>query len=171
MGTAHVVVMGVSATGKTEVGARMARQLGFEFLEGDSYHPPANIEKMESGVPLTDADRRPWLEALARLLADRDAAGTATVLTCSALKRAYRDVLRSGAPDVFFVQLDADFDVLYARMAKRTKHFMPSSLLQSQVDTLEPLGPDENGVVVDVTPPVDTVVREAEQAVRGAFGL
>jgi len=167
----HVVAMGVSATGKTVVGAAMAQRLGFQFLEGDSYHPAANIAKMESGIPLTDEDRTPWLERLADLLATRDAAGTSTVLTCSALRRAYRDTLRSGVPEAFFVHLHAPFDVLLARMGKRTRHFMPTSLLQSQFDTLEPLGPDESGVVVDVSPPIEVVVSEAVAAVRAAFAV
>jgi len=164
----HVVVMGVSATGKTTIAQRMAADLGYEFVEGDSLHPQANIEKMEAGTPLTDADREPWLCAIAALVAEKDAAGVSTVVTCSALKRSYRDLLRSaseGGSDTFFVHLHAPYEVLEERMSHRTKHFMPTSLLRSQFDTLEPLQPDENGVVVDVTPPVDEVVAEAEAAV------
>src|SRR5512144_596057 len=110
----HVVVMGVSATGKTVVGKRMAEDLGFDFIEGDDLHPAANIAKMESGVPLTDEDREPWLKAIAALVADRDAEGVATVVTCSALKRTYRDLLRSASDagsDTFFVHLHAPYDV------------------------------------------------------------
>jgi gluconokinase len=170
-GGVHVVVTGVSATGKTAVGERMAAELGFEFLEGDRYHPHTNIEKMEAGTALTDADRAPWLRTLADLLAARDKAGTSTVLTCSALRRSYRDVLRTGTREVFLVHLYAPYDVLLGRMSARTKHFMPSSLLTSQFDTLEPLDQDEDGVAVDVSPPVDEVVATAVAAVRARFSL
>ncbi|HET9760613.1 MAG TPA: gluconokinase [Nocardioidaceae bacterium] len=161
----HIVVMGVSATGKTSVGELLAEELGCEFVEGDSLHPRRNIEKMEAGTPLTDEDRWPWLQAIADLVAVRDHEGTSTVVTCSALKRKYRDILRDAAP-TFFVHLDAPFQVLEARMQQRTKHFMPTSLLRSQFDTLEPLDEDESGAVVDVSPPIDEVVEEAVNAVR-----
>jgi gluconokinase len=170
-GPVHVVVMGVSATGKTQIGERMARSLGFDFLEGDSYHPESNIEKMEEGIPLTDADRAPWLRTLAGLLSDRDDDDRSTVLTCSALKRSYRDILRKGAPSVYFVHLHAPYDILVGRMSKRTAHFMPTSLLESQFETLEPLGSDEDGVQVDVSPPMDAIAREAVDKVRWRFGL
>ena len=161
----HIVVMGVSATGKTTVGEGLAEELGCEFIEGDELHPGANLEKMSQGIPLTDEDRRPWLQAIADLVALRDTEGTSTVVTCSALRRSYRDVLRSAAP-VFFVHLEAPFDVLEERMSRRTKHFMPTTLLRSQFETLEPLGDDEAGAAVDVTPPIDEVVEEAVNAVR-----
>jgi gluconokinase len=161
----HIVVMGVSGTGKTSVGEELAEELGCEFVEGDSLHPRRNIEKMEHGIPLTDEDRWPWLQAIAEMVAVRDHEGTSTVVTCSALKRKYRDVLRDAAP-TFFVHLDAPFELLEARMQQRTKHFMPTSLLRSQVDTLEPLDDDEAGAVVDVSPALDVVVEEAVNAVR-----
>jgi gluconokinase len=161
----HVVVMGVSGTGKTTIGEQLADELGCEFIEGDSLHPRQNIEKMEHGVALTDEDRWPWLQAIAELVAVRDHEGTSTVVTCSALKRSYRDVLRDSAP-TFFVHLEAPFAVLEKRMQLRTKHFMPTALLHSQFDTLEELGEDEQGAVVDVTPPADEVVEEAVNAVR-----
>ena len=161
----HLVVMGVSATGKTTIAAQLADELGCEFIEGDELHPRRNIEKMESGVPLTDEDRWPWLQAIAEMVAVKDHEGTSTVVTCSALKRSYRDVLRDAAP-TFFVHLHAPFEVLEERMQHRTKHFMPTKLLHSQFDTLEELGDDESGAVVDVTPPVDEVVEEAVNAVR-----
>jgi gluconokinase len=164
----HVVVMGVSGTGKTSVGEELAEELGCEFIEGDSLHPRRNIEKMESGIPLTDEDRWPWLQAIAELVAVRDLEGTSTVVTCSALKRKYRDILRGAAP-TFFVHLDAPFEVLEARMQQRTKHFMPTALLRSQVDTLEELDDDEAGTVVDVSPPFDEVVEEAVNAVRTQY--
>jgi gluconokinase len=161
----HVVVMGVSATGKTTIGKELADELGCEFIEGDELHPSRNIEKMEHGIPLTDDDRWPWLQAIGELVAVRDHEGVSTVVTCSALKHTYRDVLRDAAP-TFFVHLHAPFEVLEGRMQHRTKHFMPTTLLQSQFDTLEDLGDDEDGAVVDVTPPLDEVVEEAVNAVR-----
>jgi gluconokinase len=161
----HVVVMGVSGTGKTTVGEQLAEELGCEFVEGDQLHPSRNIDKMSKGIPLTDEDRWPWLQAIAEMVAVRDHEGISTVVTCSALKRSYRDVLRDAAP-TFFVHLHAPYDVLEARMQHRTKHFMPTGLLRSQFDTLEELGDDEAGAVVDVSPPLDEVVEEAVNAVR-----
>jgi gluconokinase len=157
--------MGVSATGKTSVAEELAEELGCEFVEGDSMHPSANIEKMRQGIPLTDEDRWPWLQAIADLVAVKDFEGTSTVVTCSALRRSYRDLLAGAAP-TFFVHLHAPFEVLEKRMHRRTKHFMPTSLLESQFDTLEPLGDDEDGAVVDVSPPLEDVVEEALNAVR-----
>jgi gluconokinase len=161
----HVLVMGVSATGKTTVALRLAEELHAEFIEGDDLHPRQNIEKMEQGIPLVDEDRWPWLQAIAEAVAVKDFEGTSTVVTCSALKRSYRRVLSDAAP-TFFVHLHAPFEVLQARMQHRTRHFMPTSLLQSQFDTLEELGPDEDGVVVDVSPSVEDVVAAALKAVR-----
>src|SRR6185437_9615162 len=118
--------------------------------------PEANIEKMSSGIPLTDEDRWPWLRAIAEMIAEHRKQGCSMVVTCSALRRSYRDVLRSAEPgdDPFFLFLHAPFEVLEKRMAHRTKHFMPTSLLQSQFDTLEPLADDEVGAAVDVSPPL-----------------
>ena len=161
----HIVVMGVSSTGKTLVGRRLAEELGCEFVEGDELHPRRNIEKMEQGIPLQDEDRWPWLQAIADLVAVRDHEGASSVVTCSALKRSYRRVLSDAAP-TFFVHLAAPYAVLEQRMQQRTKHFMPTSLLRSQFDTLEDLGEDESGAVVDVSPPVEEVVEEAVNAVR-----
>lgn len=162
-----VVVMGVSGTGKTSVAVLMAERLGLDFVEGDDYHPESNISKMSAGTPLTDEDRWPWLEALADLARQRFEAGHSLLVTCSALKRSYRDVLRAGMPDgrMFFLHLHADLDVLTARMEGRTKHFMPASLLASQVETLELLDDDEHGVVIDVAPPLDVVVSAAVASV------
>ncbi len=163
----HLVVMGVSGTGKTTVGSALAHRLGRKFIEGDSFHPESNVAKMSAGEPLDDDDRRPWLQTLNRLMAAREAEGVPTVLTCSALKRAYRDILREDLPEgsVYFVHLAASREVLQARMESRT-HFMPASLLQSQLDTLEPLGPDEAGRRFDVAPPVDIVCDAVEEALR-----
>jgi gluconokinase len=161
----HVVVMGVSGCGKTSVAERLRDRLGLAFAEGDAHHPQANVDKMASGQPLTDEDRRPWLDALVAWTQERDAEGASTVLSCSALRRRYRDVLREADPDTFFVHLHAAFDVLAERMRQRA-HFMPASLLASQLDTLEQLGEGELGVRIDVARPVDEVVAAAEAAIR-----
>jgi gluconokinase len=161
-----IVVMGVSGVGKTTVGKLVAERLGVEFLEGDRYHPPANIAKMQNGEPLTDADRLPWLEILARELAARRAAGKGVLLACSALRRRYRDILRGGHDDVVFVFLQADPAVIQRRLDERRDHFMPASLLESQLVALEKPGPDENVITVDARQPpeaiVDTVLKELE---------
>lgn len=158
--------MGVSGTGKTSVAERLADLLGAAFLEGDAYHPDQNITKMSAGVPLTDEDRWPWLRTLAGLIEECDLDGVSTVLTCSALRRSYRDVLRTAvpAPRLAFVHLHASFEVLEQRMAARTGHFMPPSLLASQFDALEPLEPDETGIVLDVSTRLDDVMSAAVAA-------
>lgn len=163
--------MGVSGTGKSAVARRLAERLGYAFVEGDDHHPAANVARMASGVPLTDDDRRPWLEDLAAVLADRAGHGRPTVLTCSALRRSYRDLLRGSLPPgtVLFLQLDAPAAVLADRMRRR-EHFMPASLLASQVATLEPLQPDETGAVVHVDAPLAAVVDDAERRVRALLG-
>ena len=150
----HLVVMGVSGCGKTVLASLLAGRLDHRFCEADDIHPPANIEKMSRGVPLTDADRRPWLEALGAWMGRQAAEGRSTVMACSALRRDYRDILRSGTSgEVAFVHLDGDPELVMHRMNAR-EHFMPGSLLRSQLDTLEPLGPDELGVRIrlDQTP-------------------
>ncbi len=161
----HAVVMGVSGCGKTTVAEALRDRLRLTFAEGDAHHPKANVDKMASGQPLTDEDRRPWLDALVRWTRERQAEGVSTVLSCSALRRRYRDVLREADPDTFFVHLHADFEVLAERMRQRA-HFMPASLLESQFDTLEPLGDGELGIRIDVARPVDEVVATAEAAIR-----
>jgi len=162
----HVVVMGVAGTGKSTVAQALAGELDLVLTEGDDHHPKANIEKMSSGVPLDDDDRAPWLAKLAAWTDERHAEDRSTVLTCSALRRAYRDVLREGAPEsTLFVHLAGSKDVLSERMEERD-HFMPASLLDSQFDTLEPLEPDEDGEVVDVDRALDVVVRDAVALVR-----
>jgi carbohydrate kinase (thermoresistant glucokinase family) len=155
--------MGVAGVGKSTVAQRLAADLDLELAEGDDFHPRANIDKMSSGEALTDEDRWPWLEALAAWTEERRTAGRDTVVTCSALRRAYRDVLRRADPDTFFVCLLGDEDLLRDRMEHRD-HFMPASLLASQIETLEPLEDDENGVSVDVALPVDEVVTRVEGA-------
>ncbi len=157
----HIVVMGVSGSGKSTIAAGLALRLGWEFGEGDALHPPANIAKMAAGTPLTDEDRRPWLERLAGWIADHDAAGRSSVLACSALRRSYREVLRTGAPTVRFLHLTGPDEVLAERMGDRDGHFMPGSLLRSQLDTLEAIEPDEDGLVLDVRADPDTLVEAA----------
>ncbi len=163
----HVVVMGVSGVGKTTIATKLASRVGYEFAEADDFHPQGNIDKMSAGVPLNDEDRAPWLRALADWMHQRYDEGQSTVMACSALRRRYRDILREGAPDAFFVHLVGDQALLLGRMDHR-KHFMPSALLQSQFDTLEPLEDDENGVVLDVADPPESLVDRAVEAVEGA---
>jgi gluconokinase len=168
----HVIVMGVSGSGKTVVAKKLAEGLGIEFIEGDDYHPAANVEKMAAGIPLTDEDRWPWLRALADLIADRHQHGAGTVLACSALRRAYRDVLRDTVPpeESFVIHLDADQETLRARVERRRGHYMPTSLLDSQLATLEPIETDEPGIVVDAEQREPEVVAEALAAVRAWHG-
>lgn len=153
--------MGVSGCGKSSTGAALAQALGWPFIEGDGFHPPQNVAKMAAGVALDDADRAPWLRALAQELARRDALGQGAVLGCSALKRAYRDILRSGAPRVGFVHVHGSRALLEQRLAQRTGHFFPARLLQSQLATLEMLQPDEDGTVLDMALPVAEQVAQA----------
>ncbi|HLW25342.1 MAG TPA: gluconokinase [Steroidobacteraceae bacterium] len=145
-----LVLMGVSGAGKSTVGALLAERLGSPFLEGDALHPAANVRKMRAGVPLTDIDRRDWLAALAQRLEDAVRTGRGLVVACSALKRAYRDMLREHAPGVLFVHLSGSPALLEERLARRHDHFMPPSLLDSQLATLEPLAPDEHGFSVSI---------------------
>ena len=156
-----VVVMGVCGCGKSTVGERLARELGALYIEGDAFHPPANVARMAAGIALTDADRQGWLEALAAQLADARRAGRSVVLACSALKRRYRDVLRLGAPDLRVVHLAGDRAMLAARLAARQGHYMPASLLDSQLATLETPDPDERAVTLDAGAPTDTLVQSA----------
>lgn len=160
-----LVVMGVSGTGKSSVGQELARRFGMNFIEGDDHHPQANIDKMAAGIPLNDEDRWPWLAELGEQIA---AAPEPVVLTCSSLKRSYRDLLRQSSKEraVLFVYLEGSRDLLMERMNARQRHFMPSSLLDSQLDTLEPLQFDEWAVVVDVAPPMEQVIDNADEAVR-----
>ncbi|MFD0856392.1 gluconokinase [Actinomadura adrarensis] len=157
--------MGVAGCGKSTIARRLRDEAGLRMAEADDFHPRANIAKMSGGEPLTDDDRWPWLEALARWTADQRATGTSTVLACSALKRSYRDVLRRPVPDTYFLHLHGTEALLRQRMQDRT-HFMPPALLLSQLGTLEPLQPDEHGAVLDVAPAVDELVRQAVQLIH-----
>ena len=160
-----VVLMGVSGSGKTEVGTRLAEALGGTFVEGDDYHPPANVAKMRSGVPLDDADRQPWLERLSREIGTWLDAGKAVVLACSALKQRYRDILKAGRPGVRFVHLKGDEALIRKRLDKRRGHYMPASLLESQFAALEEAG---DAITVGIDAPPDAIVAEIRQALDAA---
>jgi carbohydrate kinase (thermoresistant glucokinase family) len=162
----HVVVMGVSGCGKTSVGQRVARALGLDFVEGDDLHPPRNVALMAAGTPLTDADRSDWLAAVAARLGMAHAAGLGLVVSCSALKRSYRDRLRAACPGLRFVHLHGDADLLRRRLAARTGHYMPATLLDSQLATLELPGADEAAIRIDVSPPSDQVAATALAQLR-----
>ncbi|MGX9965345.1 gluconokinase [Roseomonas sp. F4] len=154
-----VLVMGVSGAGKSTVGPLIADRLGLRFDDADSFHPPANVAKMSRGEPLDDDDRAPWLDAIgAHLAAHR---GRGCVVTCSALKRAYRDRLRAAAPDLRLVFLQGDMALVAARQAARQNHFMPASLVASQFATLEPPAPEEGAVLLDVAATPDALAAEA----------
>lgn len=157
----HVVVMGVSGCGKSTTGAALAARLGWPFIEGDSFHPEANRAKMHAGIPLDDEDRVPWLEALAAEIARHEAQGQSVVLSCSSLKRTYRDILRSGAPRVRFLHVHGTREILTQRLTNRTGHFFPPKLLDSQLATLELLEPDEDGVVINMALSIPEQTREA----------
>lgn len=159
----RVVVMGVSGCGKTTVGQLLAECLGGEFSDGDALHPEANIAKMRSGSPLDDADREPWLRQIGAVLGAAAEAAQTLVIGCSALRRSYRDLIRSAAPDTVFVHLHGDRELLEQRLRERPGHFMPASLLDSQLATLEMLEPDETGQMFDI---VAAVTSLAEQACR-----
>ena len=152
-----VVLTGVSGSGKSTIGSVLADRLHWAFEDGDLLHPPANIAKMRAGVPLTDADRWPWLRALGAWMDERIAAGESAVVACSALKRSYRDLLRQGRPEVRLVFLAADHEVLAARLTARHGHFFRASMLGSQLAALEPPGPAEGVLTVETTAPPASV--------------
>lgn len=146
-----LVLMGVSGSGKSTVAALLAGRLGWDFEEGDDLHPPANVAKMHAGHPLDDEDRKPWLAKVAGWIVEHTEAGRPGIISCSALKRTYRDVLRGD--HVVFVYMAGTHDQIAARLAARHGHFMPSALLDSQFATLEPPGPDERGLTISVDSP------------------
>ncbi len=143
-----VIVMGVSGSGKTTIAKGISTVMGWEFAEGDAFHSEANVEKMRSGQPLTDEDRWPWLESIGDWISAKEAAGESAVVTCSALRRVYRDLLRRDRPHVRFLHIEAPTELIQDRMEHRPGHYMPPSLLPSQLATLEPLGSDEPGTTV-----------------------
>jgi len=163
--------MGVSGSGKSTVAAGLVDRLGWEFAEGDEFHPPANVEKMRSGTPLDDEDRWPWLRTLAAWIGEREQAGTPVVVTCSALKRVYRDILRDGHPSVWFAHVTADAELLRERLTNRTGHFMPSSLLDSQLALLQPLQDDEPGASISGAGAAQDVVTKLLAALSADRGV
>ena len=150
----HLVIMGVAGSGKTTLATLLTERLGWPYAEADEFHPAANIEKMSTGTPLTDQDRWPWLEAIRDWLTAQTRVGISSVVTCSALKGSYRDVLRGAEGQVNFIHLTADAGLLAERMTSRSGHFMPPTLLPSQLSTLQPLADGEDGItiVVDISP-------------------
>ena len=161
-----VVMMGVSGSGKTTVARGVAARLGWDVLEGDSFHPPNNVAKMSKGIPLDDADRLPWLHAIARAIDAELAAGRSCVVTCSALKRSYRDILIGPRKNVALVYLQGSHALLAERMRNRVGHFMPPSLLDSQLATLEEPTPEEAPITVAVAPPPERIVDAVIAALR-----
>lgn len=157
------VVMGVSGSGKTTIGAAAAAKLGWPFLDGDDFHPAENVAKMSSGTPLTDEDRWPWLDRLNSELRARESRGESAMLACSALKQTYRDRLSRGLKDWRLVFLDGSFEVLHRRMKERKHRYMPASLLQSQFATLEP---PADAIRIDVAEPFERCVEELHAALR-----
>ena len=157
---AVVVIMGVSGSGKSTVGAMLASRLHWPFEDGDWFHPPANVEKMHRGIPLTDDDRWPWLRAIADWIDQARGRGRHGVIACSALKRRYRDVLIGDRRDVRLVYLKGDEALIARRIATRHEHFMPQSLLHSQFEALEEPGSDENPVAVSIAPAPREIVEE-----------
>ena len=153
--------MGVSGCGKSTVGQMLADAMGVSFVEGDSLHSPRNVELMAAGTPLTDEDRQGWLQAVAGQLANAASLSHGVTISCSALKRSYRDVLRAAAPDVHFVHLHGSAEILSARMLARQKHYMPPSLLQSQLDTLEPPSADERAISIDIALAPEHILAQA----------
>jgi gluconokinase len=161
-----VVVMGVSGSGKTTVAKLLAETSGWQFQEGDTLHPPENVEKMSAGIPLTDADRLPWLRKIAETIDGWRAHSQSGLVTCSALKRSYRDIIVGDRSDVRLVYLRGSPDLIRRRMAARRGHFMPAALLDSQFSTLEEPSPDENPIVVDIGGRPEEIVREIAERLR-----
>lgn len=152
-----IIVMGVSGSGKTTVGAALAQRLNIPFYDGDSFQPPENIAKMERGLPLDDEDRYPWLFRLRDLIADKLTKDESAVVACSALKRSYRDILRSGGHPVFFIYLQGKYDLIWRRMASREGHYMKPNMLQSQFDALEPPS-EEEAIIINVENSLESVL-------------
>jgi gluconokinase len=157
---AVVIIMGVSGSGKSTIGELLASRLGWEFTDGDRFHPAGNVEKMHKGIPLTDDDRWPWLDAIAAWIDKTRRGGEHSVLACSALKRRYRDVLIGNRPDVRLVFLEGEEELVARRIATRHEHFMPQTLLHSQFEALEAPTPDENPIIVSIAPSPREIVAQ-----------
>lgn len=155
-----IVVMGVSGSGKSTIAAALAARLGGLYLDADDFHPAANVAKMSAGTPLTDEDRMPWLRVVGEQMAAQTERDRLPVIACSALRRRYRDMLREHGGEVFFVQLDGSPELLASRIGARVDHFMPASLLVSQLQSLEPLDADEDGMIVSIDQSVEHIVTE-----------
>ncbi len=162
----QLVVMGVSGCGKSSVGQQLAQALGHAFIEGDVLHPPPNVARMAAGMALTDADRAGWLAEIGRRLGQARAAGVGLVVSCSALKRSYRDGLRAACPGLLFVYLQGSAVLLRQRLQARSGHYMPASLLDSQLATLEPPAADEAAITLDISPSTAAVVAAALARLR-----
>jgi gluconokinase len=160
--------MGVSGSGKTTVARALAERLGWRFAEGDDFHSPENVAKMAAGIALQDADRWPWLDAIAAWIRETRARGEPCVVACSALKRAYRERIAAGREDVCFVYLEGRYDAIAGRLAQRSGHYMPLSLLRSQFETLEPPAADECRIVVSTEQPPARIVEEVARALDAA---
>ena len=159
-----LVIMGVSGAGKSTIAAALSEKLGWEFRDADAFHPPENVAKMAGGLPLVDADRWPWLQAIASWLALKQARGEAAIVTCSALKRVYRDRLRQGCAAAEFIFLKGPFQLIAERVGARQGHFMPPALLESQFNALEEPGADEAALVVDINDTPEAITRRIEAA-------
>jgi gluconokinase len=161
-----LIVMGVSGSGKSTIGEKLAARLGWNYEDGDRFHPASNVAKMSAGQPLTDEDRWPWLRAIADEIDRVCEAGRRAVIACSALKRAYRDILVHGRNDVRIIYLDGTEALIASRLGRRKGHFMPPGLLASQFKTLEPPGESENPLTVSIDAPVDAIVDDIVRQLR-----
>mgnify|MGYP001553522678 CR=1 FL=1 len=162
-----LIIMGVSGCGKTTIAELLSRELGWEYRDGDEFHPTSNVEKMHSGTPLTDDDRWPWLKAIAAWIDDKRRTGRHAIVTCSALKKIYRDILIGPRDDVALIYLKGDEELIAERLSKRHGHFMPKGLLRSQFQTLQEPGPDEHPVTVSIVPAPEEIAAAILRELRG----